>query len=257
MSIIHPAKRDYPFTVVPNNVLRDANLSLKAKGLLALVLSYPDNWPFRLDQITEHSVDSVHTHRAALKELEASGYARMNGKEWVVSATPIYQNATEPKFSATEIWPDRGSFDESPPTNTKKTANPAFDDDSWQLRGARWTMDRLEKLDALHPSVLRTKSREQALQSWADVLDKLHRIDGYALEDIKGTLIWLLRDDNWWIETRNFGSLDGVRASKRGARKFDTLYAKWKAEQAPKKKTEARYARDVNMRDRMRPGEFR
>ena len=35
------------FTVMSNHHLRNVSLSLKAKGLLSLMLSLPDNWDYR------------------------------------------------------------------------------------------------------------------------------------------------------------------------------------------------------------------
>ena len=47
MAIIRTAhERD--FTIITNAALRDTNLSLKAKGLLALMLSEHDGWNFTI-----------------------------------------------------------------------------------------------------------------------------------------------------------------------------------------------------------------
>lgn len=40
----NPGKNNY--TVLDNYALRDENLSLKARGLLVIMLSMPDNWQF-------------------------------------------------------------------------------------------------------------------------------------------------------------------------------------------------------------------
>ena len=64
--------RDY--TVMCNHHLKDSNLSLKAKGLLSMMLSLPDEWNYTtrgLAAICKEGVDSIGT---ALKELEVRGY---------------------------------------------------------------------------------------------------------------------------------------------------------------------------------------
>ena len=62
------------FTVMSNHHLRNKTLSLKAKGLLSLMLSLPEDWDYTtkgLAQICKEGVDSIST---ALKELEKHGY---------------------------------------------------------------------------------------------------------------------------------------------------------------------------------------
>ena len=62
------------FTVMSNHHLRNKTLSLKAKGLLSLMLSLPEDWDYTtkgLAQIYKEGVDSIST---ALKELEKHGY---------------------------------------------------------------------------------------------------------------------------------------------------------------------------------------
>lgn len=39
------------FTVMSNHHLRNVSLSLKAKGLLSLMLSLPDNWDYQLASV--------------------------------------------------------------------------------------------------------------------------------------------------------------------------------------------------------------
>ena len=50
------------FTVMSNHHLRNVSLSLKAKGLLSLMLSLPDNWDYTtkgLAHICNDGVDSI------------------------------------------------------------------------------------------------------------------------------------------------------------------------------------------------------
>ena len=64
--------RDY--TVMSNHHLRNANLSLKAKGLLSMMLSLPEEWNYTtrgLAAICKEGVDAI---GSALKELETAGY---------------------------------------------------------------------------------------------------------------------------------------------------------------------------------------
>ena len=64
--------RDY--TVMSNFHLKDMNLSLKAKGLLSMMLSLPETWNYTtrgLAAICKEGVDAI---GSAVRELEAAGY---------------------------------------------------------------------------------------------------------------------------------------------------------------------------------------
>ncbi|MCD8382816.1 MAG: helix-turn-helix domain-containing protein [Clostridiales bacterium] len=62
------------FTVIDNGLLRDVRLSLKAKGLLCIMLSMSDSWEFSMRGLCDVSGVGVDGISALLKELERCGY---------------------------------------------------------------------------------------------------------------------------------------------------------------------------------------
>lgn len=64
--------RDY--TVMSNHHLRDSKLSLKAKGLLSLMLSLPENWDYTTKGLSYICKDGVDSISAGVRELEEHGY---------------------------------------------------------------------------------------------------------------------------------------------------------------------------------------
>ncbi|MDO4649804.1 MAG: helix-turn-helix domain-containing protein, partial [Eubacteriales bacterium] len=54
--------------------LRDPNLSLRAKGLLAMCLSLPDDWVYNISGLTLLCKEGRDAVMTVLKELEANGY---------------------------------------------------------------------------------------------------------------------------------------------------------------------------------------
>ena len=55
--------------------LRDKNISLKAKGLLSVALSLPDDWNYSLSGLASICKESITAIRSAIKELCQNGYA--------------------------------------------------------------------------------------------------------------------------------------------------------------------------------------
>ena len=64
--------RDY--TVMSNHHLRNTELSLKAKGLLSLMLSLPDGWDYTTKGLARICKDGVDSICAGVQELEKHGY---------------------------------------------------------------------------------------------------------------------------------------------------------------------------------------
>lgn len=85
------------FTMVSNHVLRNANLSLKAKGLYAYMWSLPEDWDYSVSGLTKVLKEGRDAINEALKELEREGYLvrtilRSGGKfsdmDYMLNETP-------------------------------------------------------------------------------------------------------------------------------------------------------------------------
>lgn len=64
--------RDY--TVMSNHHLRNTELSLKAKGMLSLMLSLPDGWDYTTKGLARICKDGIDSICAGVRELEDAGY---------------------------------------------------------------------------------------------------------------------------------------------------------------------------------------
>lgn len=64
------------YTVMSNHHFRERNMSLKAKGLLSLMLSLPDDWDYSINGLATLSKDGRESVMSALKELEQFGYLK-------------------------------------------------------------------------------------------------------------------------------------------------------------------------------------
>ena len=64
------------YTIMANYHFRDKNLSLKAKGLLSIMLSLPDGWGYSVEGLVKLSSDGRESIMATLKELEKFKYLK-------------------------------------------------------------------------------------------------------------------------------------------------------------------------------------
>lgn len=95
---------DNHYTVIANRTLRDNRLSYRARGILAVILSRPDNWTIRSDQLALEGKEGRDAIRTALNELKACGYLHVeitrssDGK--IYSEQVIYdQPTTKPQVA--------------------------------------------------------------------------------------------------------------------------------------------------------------
>ena len=66
------------YSIISNEILRRKDLSLKAKGLMSLILSLPDSWDLTVNGLVAIVKESKNTVYSVLKELNKFGYVERN-----------------------------------------------------------------------------------------------------------------------------------------------------------------------------------
>jgi len=101
MSILKINKKESNFTTINNSLLYDKRLSWKAKGILIYLLSKPQGWVIREEDMYNQSIDGYDSIRNGIRELKATGYAQVIStldketnhfidRELVISDTPEF-----------------------------------------------------------------------------------------------------------------------------------------------------------------------
>jgi hypothetical protein len=68
------ADSNLPYTIIPNEVLQDPNISARAKGLLCYILSLPSNWVIYKGELHKHFKEGRDAIANAFTELVDNGY---------------------------------------------------------------------------------------------------------------------------------------------------------------------------------------
>ncbi len=66
------------YSIISNEILKRKDLSLKAKGLMSLILSLPDSWDLNVNGLVAIVKESKNTIYSILKELNSFGYVERN-----------------------------------------------------------------------------------------------------------------------------------------------------------------------------------
>ena len=123
---VYRVERTRDYTVMSNYHLKDTSLSLKAKGLLSMFLSFPEDWNYStrgLAAICKEGVDAI---GSTIKELEKAGYiirrqlrganGRITDTEYIIYEKPQPQEPPAPDADEPDMPP--------PDTASPHTENP-------------------------------------------------------------------------------------------------------------------------------------
>ena len=195
MAIVR-AKRKTNFTIIGNTGLKDKRLTLKAKGLLAYMLSLPDDWTFYETELTKHSKDGRDAIRSALRELEGAGYlvrnqerkdsGKFGQKEWKVWDEPLTD----------EPLTDEPLTDE-PLTENPSAVNPTADNP---------TLLSTNELSTNELSTDKTNNNHQDEDAYKDLITTFQQNFGInstkplMLDDLKYTISDFVDQGNSYIE---------------------------------------------------------
>ena len=98
------------YTVMSNHHLRNTELSLKAKGLLSLMLSLPESWDYTTKGLSRICKDGIDSINGAIRELEANGYVirkRLRNEKGQLTITE-YTIFEQPQTLDTNDIPPKG-----------------------------------------------------------------------------------------------------------------------------------------------------
>jgi hypothetical protein len=162
MSVFRIQKdKENPYVMLNKEFLNDARLAWKSKGLLAYLLSLPDDWQIYEEEITKHSKDGIKSTRAGIKELIETGYiirqqtrnekGKFTGYEYCVYEVPTVMPKTENGLSENRKPENRkrhttnNNFTNNKKTNNNSTKSSGKKDNFNNFEQRQYDFDDLEK----------------------------------------------------------------------------------------------------------------
>lgn len=139
--------RDY--TTMSNSHFREKQMSLKAKGLLSMMLSLPDEWDYSEIGLSKLSKDGVGSTAKALDELESFGYLRR-----------VQCKDSNGKFCGYEY-----DIFETPQTNSPYTENPFTEKPFTENQG----QSKYNIINSSNNIVNNTTIKEEKIKELSDV----------------------------------------------------------------------------------------
>lgn len=96
--IVRIKRKSHNYSIIDNAPLSDSRLSYRARGVLAYLLTKPDEWEVNMKEIESGGKEGREAIRAAFNELKALGYAELKaekgdggafaGRKWMINECP-------------------------------------------------------------------------------------------------------------------------------------------------------------------------
>lgn len=201
MSIKRTPRPKSNYTVISNAVLRDERLSFRARGVLAAILSRPDNWKTTAESLARESKEGRNAILTVLKELEEVGYMtrrkyRNDKGQWIWESlifdkpqTPEFRNPSTDDPTSDEPSTENQTLIEVTTKNERKeviNTPRIFDDEVYQA--CNLFADLIQANGSKRPTVT---------DKWLTDMERLHRIDGRTWEQINAAIRWVQNDSFW------------------------------------------------------------
>ena len=194
---------------IPNTILQNKNLTLKAKGLWAYLNSKPEGWDFSAERIAAEQADGREAVKSALRELENAGLlVRTITSKGYATFETTYELKTKidggkivgGKY-ADEKHADIIKQNKVKQNKVKQNENNLMSAPAKPAPTRELPNEAKELAHLLHYLILQNKPDRRIQDGWTDRwaedIEKAHRIDGRSWEHLKAAIIWSQRDDFW------------------------------------------------------------
>jgi hypothetical protein len=146
------------FTIMSNYHFQDKTISLKAKGLLSLMLSLPEDWDFTLNGLVKISSDGIGAVSSAVKELEKHGYlerertrnasGQFDDIEYIIREKPIFSEPITEEPTAKNPSKDNPITPKDTQLNTNKSKTNKSRTD--EIKNPSIKSDVIDEIDSLN-----------------------------------------------------------------------------------------------------------
>jgi len=217
--VIRIQKRPNGFVMLDKGFIENENLSWKAKGILAYLLSKPDNWKVIIKDLVNHSTDGKAAVYSGLKELSEQGYykkvpvrdskgKRISHWEGTISEVPMESLENTPSSLLTDFQEIDNQDVENQDIDNRTRLNKDFnkkDFNDIKGRGKKGTPPPAQCYGEYNRVQLTAAEYDKLVNKYGETkaLDYINQLDRYIAstgKKLKGHCAtverWIQRDEN-------------------------------------------------------------
>ena len=206
MSVIR-IKKNKNYTVMSNYHLKEKNMSLKAKGLLSVMLSLPEDWDYSVLGLTAICKESKTSIQCILKELEEYKYLTRNriqnekGQfEYVynIYENPQTNNQCTDKPCTEKPCTDKPCTEIMPQLNTKEQRTKKQSIKELNTKNIYIKDDLKNEFEMLWKEYPNKQGKEKAFKSYVKVRTK-EKVDlSDIVNGLKRYLVYCKQNQDWY-----------------------------------------------------------
>jgi len=258
--IVKAGKQDEYHKTINLTSLLDKNLSFKAKGLHAYIMTRPDNWKLWISSLTSTSTDGETAIRSSINELIKNHYLyrtsmrdekkRITNWVHICFSTPTIINEDKLEKLVLDFHEiDNPEIENQGHSNkiysnkiysNKKNIYPKIKNHRLYKNLSNWFLKERASITGgkdMHSIWDTNKSspKGSVISNSVDTLDKLVRIDGFNFQkEITPVIKWVLNNNFWKANLRSLVVLR--HKSKNGLTKFENIMSAYLQSQPEKHK---------------------
>lgn len=241
---IHRMPRKNNFTIIPNKILNNANLTWETRGLISYLISKPDDWCISVGQLIKAGPSSRRVIYRMLKELQNAGYivkvqenekGRFGSVVYELYEEPFIQNEQTVNKRNDRLHENRNTVDRC--NGIGSTTNIVINNKDITNKEEEKRVIPSEiiksiesfyeymvtKYTSRYPNWEDRKSAQ--IKRDAEVFDKLIRLDGFEKNKIEKVISFAVRDEFWCKNLLHLSSLRNK--GKNGAIKFVNILTEY------------------------------
>jgi hypothetical protein len=201
-SSIQREREDCNFTVLNNTLIRDKEISPRARWFISYCLSFPESWKISIPFFIKDQNISKDIMYQMIDEAIDKGYMRREEK--VISGLKRYRYfvASSPKFKKClpcPEKPDTGNPDPEKPDTNKELLSSSEELRKKDSKKGSSTPPPADAVDLSEFFLSKIKEKRpdvvlRGTDKWAEAFDKMIRLDNRSVESIKRIITWLVND---------------------------------------------------------------
>lgn len=193
------------FTITPNARVRDGNLSLRARGLLTLLLSHRVGWEITIDSLVRENPEGRDAIRKAVRELEQRGYLHRQRLREGTKLAGIEYTLTEPPISSVGFPYVGPAYVGKSPTKKTSSSEDHLSEDEIPSAGAAGAppaeepRPEIEQLCVMLADRIEANGskRPEISKAWRDSARLLLDRDGRTPQQVAWIIGWCQSDEFW------------------------------------------------------------
>ena len=223
------------FTTLDNTPLQDTELSWQAKGMIAYLLSLPDDWEIYVSDLKNRSRNGRDATAKTLNELIKHGYIKRTERrekgQFKGYQYDVYETGVPNTGKPDTVNPNTDNPNTENPSLLNTNYNQILNKPNTNKKTCKYSTEHLRLSSLLADYILKDDERykwlngnhkTKTIESWSEDIRKINEIDNRTIKEIEDVIAFSKQHDFW---------SQNIMSGKKLRDQFSRLYIQMTKEQ--------------------------